>query len=795
MIKRYRLKAEELTNKCNLKDLKFATTEELEPLKGIIGQQRGTDALRFGLKIKEKGYNIYVTGVAGTGRSTFTNSIAREFASIEAVPSDWLYVYNFEKKDSPKALSLVAGLGKIFKDEVEGTVENIKKLIPETFKGVEYESRRSDLIRISNQKKTKILKEINEKSSKYGFIYTPNEEGLVSIPLKEDRPMSEEEFQNLSIEEREDMVAKYNEVHLLTLDDFNKLRESEEDLLQRIRDLDKVIASDLVAFNINKIKSKYLENDKIIKYLNELEEDILENIDKFKRSSEPKNFTLFGISNDDNGDFFKRYRVNLFIDNSNLKHAPIINESNPIYYNLMGSIEYKSQMGVLATDFTQIKPGSLHLANGGYLIFQMKEILNNPISWEMLKRSLKTNEINIENQNKLMGLAITSSLKPEPIPLNVKIIIIGDEYTYNMLYAYDDDFKKLFKIRANFDIEMEKNEKSIQLMAEFVATHCEDNQLKHFDKGAVARVVEYSSRLVENQDKMSTQFNKIVEILYEADFWAAEDKSDLVTDKHIEKAIEEKIYRSNMYEEKLNEMFDNGSILIDLDGEKIGQINGLAVLGTGDYRFGKPSRITASVYSGEEGVINIEREANQSGSIHDKGVLILSGYIGEKYASKKPLGISLGIGFEQNYSIIDGDSASSTELYAILSSMAKVPIKQYIAVTGSVNQKGEIQPIGGVNEKIEGFYDICKRKSLTGQQGVMIPKTNIRNLMLKNEVIEAVKDGVFHVYAIENVEEGIEILTGIEAGQKDDLGEYPEGTLNYFIMKNLEIMQVTPSTN
>lgn len=794
-MKDYRLKAEELTSRYNLNEFDFNTTEELQPLKGIIGQQRGTDALRFGLKMKEKGYNIYVTGMAGTGRSTFTNSLANEFASRQSVPYDWVYVYNFKKKDAPKALSLLPGKGKVFKDEVEGTIESIKKQIPETFKGMEYESRRSELIRIANQKKTQILKQLNEKSAKYGFMYTPNDQGLMSIPLKDGRPMNEEDFQNMSVEEREDMVEKHNELHLVTLDDFNKLREADENLLQRIKDLDKVIASDLVGFDIKKIKSNYLENEKIIDYLKELEEDILENIDKFKKTSEPKNFTLFNMPSDNNGDFFKRYNVNLFIDNSSLEHAPIINESNPIYYNLMGSIEYKSQMGVLATDFTQIKPGSLHFANGGYLIFQMKEILNNPISWEMLKRALKTNEINIENQNKLMGLAVTSSLKPEPIPLDVKIIIIGDEYTYNTLYAYDDDFKKLFKIRADFDIEMEKNKESIQLMAEFIATHCEENQLKHFDRGAVARIVEYSSRLVENQDKMSTRFNKIVEILYEADFWAEDDKSDRVSDRHIEKAIEARIYRSNKYEEKLNEMFENGSILMDLEGEKIGQINGLAVLSTGDYRFGKPSRITASVYSGEEGIINIEREAEQSGKMHDKGVLILSGYLGEKYAAKKPLGISVGIGFEQNYSTIDGDSASSTELYAILSSMAKVPIKQYIAVTGSVNQKGQVQPIGGVNEKIEGFYEICKKRGLTGLQGVMIPKTNVKNLMLKNEVVEAVKDRVFHIYAIEHVEEGIQILTGLEAGEENDIGEYPEGTLNQLIMKNLETMQVAPSMN
>lgn len=791
MTKDFELKPEELTSLCNLDELPFETTADLKPLKGIIGQKRGVDALSFGLKIKKNGYNIYVTGVGGTGRSTFTNSIAEEFAKKQPVPNDWIYVYNFKKKDSPRAVSMKPGDGKKFKEEVEGVVENLKVLIPDAFKGMEYESRRGDLIRITNQKKSDILKQLNEKSAEYGFVYTPTEQGLLSIPTKENRPMNEEEFSELTIEEREDMMSRYNELQLITFEDFNKLRTVDEDLIQSFKDLDKKVAWDIVKYDMDKIRDNYKDNEEALEYLREMEEDILENIDKFKRKSQAKNFTLFDLPSDMDGNFFIRYNVNLFIDNSNLQYAPIINESNPIYYNLMGSIEYKSQMGVLATDFTQIKPGSLHFANGGYLIFQMKEILNNPISWEMLKRALKTNEINIENQNKLMGLAITSSLKPEPIPLDIKVIIIGDEYTYNVLYAYDDDFKKLFKVMADFDVEMDKSTPNIMLMAEFMANHCEENNQRHFDKKAVGRIVEFSSRITQDQHKLSTQFNKIVEIMYEADLWAEEEGTEFISEKHIQKAIEEKIYRSNKYEEKLNEMFQDGTILMDLKGEEIGQINGLAVMGTGDYSFGKPSRITASVYSGEEGVINIEREANQSGRSHDKGVLILSGYLGQNYAVNKPLGITVSIGFEQNYSMIDGDSASSTELYAILSSMAKIPIKQNIAVTGSVNQKGEIQPIGGVNEKIEGFYEICKINGLTGTQGVMIPRRNVKNLVLKSEVIEAIKLGKFHVYAIEHIHEGIKILTGYELGEMNDFGEYPEGTLNYNIMENLSKMQVS----
>ncbi len=783
MTEKFRLQAEELNKKYDLEEFTFETTEELQSHRGIIGQPRADNALNFGFKIKEKGYNIYVAGPSGTGKSSFTSSMAREFAKKEPVPSDWIYVYNFKKEESPKAISLVAASGKRFKKEIEETIEDLRKLIPETFKGLEYESRKSELIRITNQKRTKILKDLNKKSAEYGFMYSPTEQGLISMALKDDRPMSEEDFQNLSVDEREAMNTRYDELNLKTLDNFNELREADEELAQGIKDLDKKIVSDLVSFDIDRLIERYKTNQDIVKHLNELEEDILENLDKFK-TAPVKNFPFFDLPDEKDNSFFVRYKVNLFIDNSNLKHAPVINESNPIYYNLMGTIEYKSQMGILATDFTCIKPGSLHLANGGYLIFQMKEILSNPISWEMLKRALKTDEINIENQNKLMGYAITSSLKPEPIPLDIKVIIIGDENIYDMLYAYEDDFKKLFKVKADFDIEMDKNKANIQLMSEFIATHCQITKTRHLDKTAVARIIEYSSRLAEHQDKMSTEFNDIVEILYEANFWADLDCMDIITEKYIEKAIDEKVYRSNKYEEKLNEMFQEETILIDLDGEKIGQINGLAVLGTSDYAFGKPSRITASVYSGEEGVISIERESEQSGNTYNKGVLTLSGYLGQNYAREKPLGISISIGFEQNYSIIDGDSASSTELYAILSSMAKVPIKQYIAVTGSINQRGEIQPIGGVNEKIEGFYEVCKRKGLTGIQGVMIPKKNVQNLVLKDKVIESVKEGKFHIYAIDNIEEGIEILTG-----------YKLKELNNLIMENLEVMQVDPSSD
>ncbi|TFZ41483.1 ATP-binding protein [Soehngenia longivitae] len=759
MNKQYRLYPEDLKSNCSLDKFDFETTKDLEPLRGIIGQERGTKALQFGLMMNKKGYNIYVSGMSGTGRSSFAYSIAEEFCKKRPVPKDWVYVYNFSNNDSPQALSFEAGKGKEFKKDLEGAINDLRKEIPEKFQGIEYETRMNDIFKVINQKKSDIVKKLNEKSTQYGFVYTPSETGLVSIPVKNGKPISEEEYANLSLEEREKLIASYEELRSATVEEFDALRILDEELEKSLIQLDKTLASEVVTFQINKLKNKYDGSEKTLNFFERLEEDIMENINRFKKKITPMNYGFPFYENMEES-FFTRYKVNLFVDNSNLEHAPIINETNPVYINLMGNVEYKSLMGVLTTDFTQIKPGSLHQANGGYIIFQMKEILNNPISWEMLKRALKTEEINIENYNRLLGLAITDSLKPEPIPLDVKVIIIGDNYTYDLLYTYDDDFRKLFKVMADFDVEMNKNSQNLANMGYFIANQCKTNGLKHLDKKAVERIIEYSSRIAEHKDKLSTNFNQIIEILYEADFWANEDKALLINEDHVLRAIDEKISRVNKYEEKINEMFKEGTLILDIDGERVGEINGLAVIGTGEYSFGKPNKITATVYSGRDGILNIERETKQSGPIHTKGVLTLNGYIGERYAKDKPLGVTIGLGFEQSYSYIEGDSASCAELYAILSALSGYPIKQSIAITGSMNQKGRVQPIGGVNEKIEGFFRLCKEIGFTGEQGVIIPKSNVKNLILKDEVVEKVREGKFNIYAIEDVKDGVEIMFG-----------------------------------
>jgi lon-related putative ATP-dependent protease len=787
MPERVKVPLEKLKNKCGIECFKFDSTADLTPLQGIIGQERASNALDFGLSIKKKGYNIFVSGQSGTGRNSYVKLIADEKASKKKVPDDWVYVYNFKNPHSPLALNLKPGQGKKLVKAMEDAITKLKKEIENAFTSKEYENMKNALLQQYQSISQDIINELNKVAEQHDFKFAHTEKGLVNMPLKEGKPMSEVDYSNLSPEEFGELRERSNKLSLDSVDVFNKLRELEENFREKLKELDIETASKVVDFHIEKLKMRFNYNDNIIEYFNMLVKDIVENIDKFKKdkdSDENNPFAMFQLKSSEA--FFDRYNVNLFIDNSEKKCAPVIIEANPTYYNLVGSVEYRNEMGVMKTDFTQIKPGALHEANGGYLILQAKDVLVNTFAWNGLKRVLTTGEINIEGLGKQLGYVVTTSLKPQPIPVNLKIILIGDPYTYYMLYNYDEQFKKLFKIMSDFDIEMSRDEENILKMARFIATHCEKEDLRHFDKEAVGEVIEYSSRLASNQNKLSSRFNQIVELLYEADGWAEVDGSNIVGLKHIEKAISEKIFRNNKYEEKVLEMFDEGDYLLDVDGEKIGEINGLAVTGTGEYRFGKPSKITVSTYRGKAGIINIEREAKTSGKIHDKGVMIISGYLGHKYAQEKPLALSASIVFEQLYSGVDGDSASSTELYAILSSISKAPIRQDIAVTGSVNQRGQIQPIGGANEKIEGFFKVCKLKGLTGEQGVMIPHQNVKNLMLKDEVIRAVEEGKFHIYAVKTIDEGLEILTGVPAGQMNGNGEYPKGSIHYKVTKTLK---------
>lgn len=775
----WELKPEQLRRKYKSTDFGFDTTAAVAPLEGIIGQERAARALEFGLKIRRHGYNIFVSGATGTGRNSYAVSLVQKLASQEETPSDWCYIYNFHQPDQPLALELPAGNAVTFSEEIKTLISRVIEEIPQAFASDDFGKDKTKLLQELQELQTESLDILHRKGKELGFILKNSEKGLVSIPLNvEGKPMDEQEYENLDREEAKLIDEKSRELNLLIIDTIKKITEMERKTQERIESLEIQVASATLEKIFRQIVEKYSEFPLIQEYLENIRKDILSNLGDFKSKEEKFSIDrLLLLRGDKSRDHTFKYRVNVLVDNSKTEGAPVISETNPTYYNLIGKSEYETSLGVLTTDYTKIKAGALHRANGGYLLLQCGELLRNIYSWQGLKRALKNKKLFIENLNEQLGIIATSSLKPQPIPLNVKVILIGSTLEYQLLYHYDEDFRKLFKIKADFDVEMERNDHHVYQLAQFISDHCARENLLRFDGGAVAGVVEYSSRLAEDQEKLSARFNEIEEIIYEANAWAELENAPLVSREHVRKAVREKMYRSNKFEVKLREMIERGKILIDVEGWVVGQVNGLAVLDMGDYAFGKPARITVNTFTGRRGIINIEREAKMSGSIHDKGVLILSGYLGEKFGSKCPLSFSASICFEQQYNGIEGDSASSAELFGLLSSLAGIPLKQGIAVTGSINQKGQIQPIGGVNQKIEGFFKICSAKGLTGEQGVIIPRQNISNLMLDEEIVQAVSEGKFHVYAVDTVEEGIEILSDLPAGKADREGNYPPGTV------------------
>lgn len=786
MIK-YRLSAEQLTCKIAIEELRFETTEDLTPLYEMIGQERAAKAMEFGLSIKKRGYNIYVAGGWGTGRNTYVRYVTDKKVLEKDAPDDWVYVNNFKNTRNPIAISLKNGEGKKFKKSMSRTVEFIQNEIAEVFISKEYENTKAILRQEYSTKNGAIIDELNIIGKKYNFAFTQTERGLVSIPLRDNKPMSEEEYRSISEEEYEILSKNSNKLTLETVDLFNSLRQEEEIYLNKLDDLDEKMGKKVVEFHFGNLVKKYESNEGIKSYIAAVIDDIVENIDEFKEAEEPQEKNpLAALQPPKNKDaFFIRYAVNLFVDNSEKKSAPVVFEINPTFSNLIGNIEYRNDYGAWKTDFTQIKSGALHDANGGYLIIQTRDLLTAPYAWQGLKRALINAEVNIENIGKQTGVMGTTTLRPQPIPLDVKVIIVGDSYTYNMLFNYDEEFRKLFKVLVDFDDQVERNRDSITKMARFISSYSEKDNIRFFDKYAVAEIVNYTTRLADNKEKLSAHLNVIVDLIYEADSWAEIYGDDIVAKEHVIKALTEQKNRVNRHERRMLEMFGDGTYLIDVDGAKVGEINGLAVVGSGTQSFGKPSKITVSTYRGKAGLINIEREARTSGAIHDKGVMILNGYMGYKYAQDKPLTLSASIVFEQLYSGVDGDSASSTELYAILSSLSGIPIDQGFAVTGSVNQRGEIQPIGGVNEKIEGYYEVCKMKGITGRQSVIIPHQNVKNLMLKQEVVQAVEDGMFHIYAIDNVDQGIELLMKTKAGARNKSGKFERGSIHFLADKKL----------
>jgi len=781
-----------LRKNCSPSVFKFNNTGDINPLKGIIGQDRAVRSLVFGLNIDKKNYNIYLAGPFGTGKTTLATDMIKDKAEKESIPFDWCYVHNFKNPGKPKTISLPAGVGAKFKRELNIQIERIVKLIVKTFESEEYDLKKNEILNLFVEKTNALYMKLDEEARALGFSISRSQNGISSVPLKDGEALSQDDYMSMSDEERHELMKRSAAVQEIINTTLRQYRDLEKNFKESIKHLENETARYVAVPYFEYLFQEYRDFQQVVEHIEVIQQDLLDNIEFFVKPDD--NMPAF-LRHIDKKASLRKYQVNLIVDNSGLRHAPIVFESNPTYASLFGQIDYEGEFGILTTDFSKIKSGALHRANGGYLVLNVTDVLKNFYTWEALKRALREQTIKIESLSKIIGISSTETLEPEPIPLNVKILLIGDPVYYHLLFMYDEEVKKLFKIKADFDTVMDRNRQTINDYAKFISAVCKKNNLKSVDRSGVASIVDYGTRLAGDQNKLSTLFDKITEIICEADYWATDAGEEIITAEHVKKAITEKIFRSSMMEEKIQEYIEKDIIIINSSGSKVGELNGLAVYQMGDYTFGKPVRITAKTFMGEKGLVNIEREIRLSGSIHSKGVLTLNGYMGAQYAQEYPLSLSASLTFEQSYQGIEGDSASSAELYALLSSLAEVPINQGIAVTGSVNQNGEIQPVGGINEKIEGFFAVCQSNGFTGKQGVIIPRQNIRNLMLSDEVVEAVRARKFNIWAVEHIDQGLEIITGISAGCRDDRGNFTYGSIHYLVDKKLKEWSLKVRTN
>ena len=786
------LEASALYRRTDPEQLQFNTTDDLEELKEIIGQPRAVEAVRFGTAIDQRGYNIYAMGPAGLGKQSLVKRFFEQQAAGEPVPPDWCYVHNFQQEHKPQVLRLPAGKGAELKQDMDRFTEEIRTTLSAAFESDEYRARRQVIEQEAQEQQEKSLEGMQEKAKSQGFALVRTPAGLIFAPMRDGDVLSPEEFQNLPEEQRKQLETNLEGLQKELQDILQQVPKVQREIRDRLTSLNREITGFAAGGLVDELQQKYAEFEPVVKYLDAVEEDVVENARTFLVQEEQGEgggnimAMLAARADAEQKASLQRYKVNLLVDNRELQGAPVIFEDNPTYQNLIGRVEHQAQMGALVTDFTLIKPGALHRANGGYLILDARKVLTQSFSWDALKRCLLSGQIQVESIGQMLSLISTVSLEPEPIPLDVKVALFGDRDLYYLLSTLDPDFLELFKVQADFDELLNRDQEHQMQYARLIATLARQNNLKPFDRGAVARVIEQSSRLVEDNDRLTMELRDIANLLREADYWSKENGNGVVTAADVQKAIDSQVYRADRLRERVQETILRGTFVIDTQGEKIGQINGLSVIQLGNFSFGRPSRITAGVRLGKGDVVDIEREVDMSGPIHSKGVLILSGFLGSRYAKEKPLTLSASLVFEQSYSGVEGDSASSAELYALLSAIAEVPVTQRYAVTGSMDQKGNVQAIGGVNEKIEGFYDICKARGLTGDQGVLIPASNVKHLMLRQDVIDSVAAGQFHIYPVEHVDQGIELLTGMPAGEADEQGGYPDGTLNARVQARLD---------
>ena len=783
MSKKYELKAADLRCICDPKVFKFKNTSEIKPLAGVIGQKRAVQAIEFGLNMKSSGYNIFVTGVEGTGKSTIVRDLVSKHARSLPKPDEWCLVNNFKDHFRPKAIAVPSGRAARFARKMSKFVEDLKRELPKAFEGEGYLKRLSGIKSRFSDKHSRLFQKIDRFAAKNNLQIIKSEEEIETIPVIDGTPLTPEDFNKLPGDDRaaiETNIRRVQEQIELAAVEIDKLNQALHIDVEKLMD---EVTLAIVQSRLAKIRSEFKDSSSILEHLDEIEQDIVENVQYFMQPEEgdAKESGIFKLPPDTN---LNRYQVNALTDSEPTRGAPVIFETNPTYHNVMGRIEKRAYMGTVTTNFTMVKAGSLLNANGGFLIMDIESLMMHPYVWEALKRALRDKFLQIEDIAEETGFG-TVSLRPAPIPLEVKVVLLGSYDDFEVLQNYDHRFNKIFKVRADFDYEVERTPGTVQQYARFIARVCKEENLLPFTPKGVATIVEYGEKYVSDKNKLSIRFGPLLGVLKESDYWARKNKARLITDKYVVKAFSEYRFRYNLYEAKTHESYLDNTIMIDVDGEVVGQVNALAVYQIGSFSFGRPARITAETFMGKDGVINVERESNLSGSTHDKGVLILSGYMGRTFAQNYPLSLSISITFEQSYGGIDGDSASSTELYAIISSLSGIPIRQEIAVTGSVNQKGQIQAIGGVNHKIEGFFEVCTANGLTGRQGVMIPRANVKNLMLRKEVVDAVKKHKFHVYQVSTVEEGIEILTGVPAGKADKNGNFPDKTVYGAVQKKL----------
>ncbi len=776
------LAPEELRRPIDAASLSVESTEHLPPLTGIVGQPRAVSALEFGLDMKGAGFNVYAAGPPGLGKMTAVRAFLEDRAARRPTPSDWCYVANFADPYQPRALELPAGRGRVLQQDIKELLRYIEREIPRAFDSEDYGNRRDEIVRALNTERDAVLARLSEQAAKAGLALQLTPLGVVIVPMLGGRPLSDEEFQALPPAARDEIGRRRQELEAELKAAMKQVRQLERTAHERVQELDRLVVRHVIGGRLEDLVEKYSDCPGVVEYLHALEQDLLDHIDVLKAQ----------LASGERGPgvapelpvpaaaepLGRRYQVNLLIDNSARQGAPVVVELNPSYANLVGRIEKETRFGVLYTDFTLIKPGALHRARGGYLVIPVEELLRNPGSWDALKRALASGVIEIEDLGERLGLVAAKSLRPQPIPLDVKVVLVGRALWYYVLYALDEEFAELFKVRADFDTRVDRTEERVEEFLRFVCTLCQKEGLPPVDASGAARILEHAVRLAEDQDKLSTEFGAMADLVREASHWATLGGHRRVSAEHVEKALREKVYRSSLLKERIQDLIARGTLLVETSGTAVGQVNGLSVVSLGDYAFGRPSRITATVGPGREGIVDIEREVKLGGPLHTKGVLILSGYLTRRYAQDKPLTLAARLVFEQSYEGVDGDSASSAELYALLSALSGVPLRQGIAVTGSVDQHGRVQAIGGVNEKIEGFFEVCRAKGLTGDQGVLIPASNRRHLMLRPEVVEAVGRGEFHIWAVDTIDEGLEVLTGLPAGERDLQGQFPPGTMN-----------------